>query len=732
MYIYRQKIAIMKKFLSVCLLGFLLPVLSFGQGKLFSIKEAVQGQGSTFAPTTYSFLQWRGNSDSYTWITDYKEMKMRGIGTAEQSLLKTDDINSALKQRNTGADQVEDLAYFPLGYQWISDSVFYFVHDRHVFFYNAFSRKITGEALMQKEMEHMEIFPQRPLAAYTVSDNIYVSYPGSGARQVTTDGGNGIVNGSDYVHRQEFGIHKGMFWSPKGNYLAFYRKDERDVTTYPLVNTGERIAALNNIKYPMAGMTSEEVTLGIYNVSAGSTVFLKTGEPKDQYLTAISWDPSEKYVYVGILNRGQDHLKMNQYDAVTGAFVRTLFEEQDSRYVEPENPPLFMETKPDQFIWQSERDGYNHLYLYRTDGALLRQLTSGNWIVTEVLGFDAKEENLFFTGTPTGAMNREICSVNLKSGKTKYITDQGGTHRALPGIGGAYLLDLYSSTTVPNEIRLLNVRNGKTEQLLKAPNPYTAYNMPQVEMVTVTAADGETPLYGRIIRPAGFDATKKYPVIIYVYGGPHAQLVSNTWLGGARLWEYYMAQKGYIMFTLDNRGSANRGMEFESVVHRQLGQQEMADQMKGVEYLKSLPYVDASRIGVHGWSFGGFMTISLLLNHPGVFKTGVAGGPVCDWKWYEVMYGERYMDTPQENPAGYDQTSVVNKAGQLKGKLLVIHGAQDNVVVMQHSMEFIKACIKAERQVDYFLYPDHEHNVYGKDRIHLMEKITEYFDLHLK
>jgi dipeptidyl-peptidase-4 len=256
--------------------------------------------------------------------------------------------------------------------------------------------------------------------------------------------------------------------------------------------------------------------------------------------------------------------------------------------------------------------------------------------------------------------------------------------------------------------------------------------MPKLQMVTFTAADGKTPLYGRMITPPNMDPAKKYPVIVYVYGGPHAQLVTNRWLGGASLFEYYMAQQGYIMFTVDNRGSDGRGMEFENVIHRQLGQNEMADQMQGVEFLKSQSFVDANRMGVYGWSFGGFMTISLMLNHSDVFKVAVAGGPVCDWKYYEVMYGERYMDTPQDNKEGYDKTSVINKAENLKGKLLVIHGAQDDVVVMQNSLEFINACIKKGRAVDYFLYPDHKHNVRGKDRVHLNSKIADYFMTHLK
>jgi dipeptidyl-peptidase-4 len=482
----------------------------------------------------------------------------------------------------------------------------------------------------------------------------------------------------------------------------------------------------------MAGMTSEQVTLGVHNLSGRTTHFVKTGEPKDQYLTSVAWDPSEKYLFIGILNREQNHLKFNRYSAATGEWEKTIFEEKHAKWVEPENPPLFLKTKPNVFIWQSERDGFNHLYQYDTDGKLIRQLSSGNEPVTRILGTDPAEENLFYETAADLGLSRKVYLVNLKTGKSRLLTPEKGTHNAVLSSDGNFLIVQYSSLTTPRKIYSLEVKSGKTKNLSEAGNPLKDYAMPRAEFVTITAADGKTPLNGRIIRPADFDSGKKYPVIVYVYGGPHAQLITDSWLGGAGLWDYYMAQEGFILFTLDNRGSADRGFDFENVIHRQLGQEEIKDQMRGVEYLKSLPYVDETRIGVYGWSFGGFMTTTLTTTHPDVFKAAVAGGPVIDWKWYEVMYGERYMDTPQENPEGYALTSLTDKAKNLKARLLMIHGAQDPVVVMQHSLEFVNACIKAGKQVDYFVYPDHEHNVRGKDRLHLMEKIADYFLLHLK
>jgi dipeptidyl-peptidase-4 len=708
--------------------------------KNFTIQQATSGQYQEFAPETFNFLKWRGKTHDFTYLVDYTTLMIAGEKSGWQSSTLTDlsKFKTAVKAYSIGADlNVDNMSYFPYGYDWISDSLMLVEaageNYTYVFNYNPFSNKVNQLYFYDAKAEQVSHSPTHTAAAYTVGNNLYLrSASSSAAYSITSDENSGMVNGSDYVHRQEFGIDKGIFYSPKGNYIAYYRKDETMVAEYPLVNTAARIATVKNIRYPMTGEKSEEVTLVIFNTNTQTKTTVKTTGPAEQYLTSISWDPSEKFIYIGVLNRDQNHLQLNKYDAVTGNFVQTLFEEKHPKYVEPLNPLRFMRTKPNQFIYQSEKDGYNHLYLYDTNGKFIKQLTKGTWAVTEIVGFDAKEENLYFISNMDEVLGRHLSVVNIKSGKITRITQTPGTHSGALSADGMFWVDFVTSTDIINTISLIQTKSGKKSPLLTAPNTYTGINMPKLQMVTFTAADGKTPLYGRMITPPNMDPAKKYPVIVYVYGGPHAQLVTNRWLGGAGLFEYYMAQQGYIMFTVDNRGSDGRGMEFENVIHRQLGQNEMADQMKGVEFLKSQSFVDANRMGVYGWSFGGFMTISLMLNHSDVFKVAVAGGPVCDWKYYEVMYGERYMDTPQDNKEGYDKSSVINKAENLKGKLLVIHGAQDDVVVMQNSLEFINACIKKGRAVDYFLYPDHKHNVRGKDRVHLNTKIADYFMTHLK
>lgn len=728
-FVFRKKTQMVNK--RILFLGFLLigPGSLLAQKKVLSLSDAVTGQYRKFKPQSYDFVKAIPGSDDFSFVDQFKDFKKILSATGETlQIAHLDELNKKMD-----AAGLEALPMFPYAYEWETPtSIRFSTGDRLLRADLAPAGNVTVLADYGGEPPYAAYSHVSGLSAFTRENNLFVQQTGKAPLAVTSDSDKGIVNGSGYTHRQEFGIQEGIFVSPQGRYVAFYRKDETQVTDYPLVNTQTRIAVSNNIKYPMAGMTGENVTLGIYDSKSGKTVFLKTGEPKDQYLTAVTWDPSEKSVYVALLNREQNHLKLNRYSAETGERAQTLFEEKNDKWVEPENPLYFLKTTPERFVWQSERSGYNQLYLYDTNGKLLKTLTTGTEPVLQILGTDPKEETLFYEVSADLALSRKIYRVNLKSGKSELLTPEKGTHLGTVSANGNYLFTSYSSLQVPARTTLLNLKNKKSTLLLDAPNPYTEYDMPRAELVTVTAADGKTVLNGRIIKPADYSPGKKYPVIVYVYGGPHAQLVSDSWLGGAGLWDYYMAQNGYVLFTLDNRGSANRGFEFENVIHRHLGREEMKDQLKGVEYLKTLPYVDASRMGVYGWSFGGFMTTSLLTNYPDVFKAGVAGGPVIDWKWYEIMYGERYMDTPDENPEGYAETGLTDKAKKLKARLLMIHGAQDPVVVQQHSLEFIKACIKEGKPVDYFVYPDHEHNVRGKDRVHLMAKISDYFDLHLK
>ncbi|AWH85974.1 S9 family peptidase [Flavobacterium album] len=701
-----------------------------------TLKQATSGQYQEFAPKSLVSPLWRKDTKAITYLSDnYASLMQRSeAGNWEETTLVTKtELATALKSKFP--DETFVMQIFPYNYQWKDKSTLQLEvsgkNKMYLVLFDADKKEVKSAVAISADAKNQVLSPDGTTVAWLNDNNIMLS--GKVEKTVTNDTDKGIVNGSDYTHRQEFGINKGMWWSPDSGNLLYYRKDETMVANYPLVQWDARIAETKNIKYPMAGMKSEEVTLVAYDIASGNKITLKTEGPAEQFLTCVTWSPDSKFVFVGVLNREQNHLKMNKYDAATGNFVKTLFEEKATTYVEPLHDLTFVPGHNDQFLYRTEKNGFEQLYLYNTDGKQLKSLGYLDVVVQDLLGFDANAKNAFYIGTADNGLERQLYRVELSSGKTIPLTTANGTHNAIVSTDGTLVLDSYNSTTTPNKVAITDLKSKKLTEILNAENPYKGKTvLPKMELVTVTSADGKTPLNGRLIYPANFDAGKKYPVMVYVYGGPHAQLVTNEWLGGASLFDYYMAQQGYVVFTLDNRGSDARGRDFEHVVHRNLGVNEMADQMKGVDFLKSKSFVDAERIGVYGWSFGGFMATSLMLDHSDVFKVGVAGGPVCDWKYYEVMYGERYMDTPQENPEGYAGNSLIGKAAKLKGRLLMIHGAQDPVVVQQNSMEFIQACIAAGKQVDYFLYPTHEHNVRGKDRVHLNQKIAEYFDTYLK
>lgn len=726
-----------KTFLVVCVLALFTPLTMTSQDKQFTLHDLIPG-GKTygrFVPEYLSGLRWAG--DMYIYVE--KNSVVGALPKQKREVrLSRAELNQAL--RAAGLDSVARMPSFSVPYK--GKATLAFTNKQHRIHFDMDEKKVTADYPLDKAYENYEFCPGNSYLAFTEGNNIKILSPDRQTTVVTHETEEGIVCGQA-VHQREFGIEKGLFWSPKGSALAFYRMDESMVTDYPIVNIDARCAKVEPQKYPMAGMKSHEVTVGIYNLSSKETIWLKTGLPKEKYLTNIAWSPDEKSIYIAELNREQNEMHLVRYSALTGEKEADLFTETNSRYVEPQHPVLFLPNDPKKFIWQSQRDGYNHLYLYDTRGKLLKQLTRGEWIVTAVWGFDTKGENLFITSTEPRSSSAAASPLavngwrlDIGKGETHLISPEcgeQGVHYLLPSPDGKYIIDSYSAPDVPRKIEIVQSKDGKeVETLLTAKNPYEGYAMPEIEVGTIKAADGVTDLYYRLIKPVGLDEGKKYPAIIYVYGGPHARLVTGDFMNGTRGWDIYMAQRGYVMLTVDGRGSAGRGFEFESIIHRRLGECEMADQMKGVDFLRSLPYVDMNRLGVHGWSYGGFMTTNLMLTHPDVFKVGVAGGPVIDWSNYEIMYGERYMDRPQDNPEGYKNANMKLKAGNLKGHLLMIHGDIDPVVVWQHSLGFLKAAVDADTYPDYFVYPRHRHNVIGKDRPHLHEKITRYFDDYLK
>ncbi|MFV0158612.1 DPP IV N-terminal domain-containing protein [Empedobacter falsenii] len=687
------------------------------QKKNISMEDAVLGLSTNLRIENLNQVQWIPNQNAYT--QNVKTAYGEALIKKEVPSLKTDTIFRSSQFENKRIPSLN----------WINDKQAYFSTKTGYKTITTAGQQADWLKLPDNA-ENVEFDAINNQVGYVIDNNLFFVDKAGKTHQVTNDGKYEIVNGKS-VHQNEFGIHKGIFISPKGNLVAFYKMDQTVVTDYPIIDWSVQPAVNKNIKYPFAGTKNHIVTLGVYNPSTQKTIFLETQPEVDHYLTSVTWSPDEKHIYIALLSRNQKHMELNQYDAISGKLIKTLFKEDDAKYVEPQNELHFIPGKSNEFIWWSQRDGFMHLYRFNTDGKLLNQITKGDWIVTDLVGENAKKKELLVMTTKDSPKERQLYAVNWENGKLRKITTDAGTHNVSVSSNGEYAIDNWSNDNTPRKIDVLDA-NGKFKQnILTAQNPLANYNTAKVENVTLKADDG-TDLYGKLIYPTNFDQSKKYPVIVYLYNGPHAQLITNRFPATGNLWYDHLAEKGYVVFTMDGRGSANRGLKFEQAIHGNVGTTEMNDQMKGVDFLKTLPFVDADRMGIHGWSYGGFMTTSFMLRKPDVFKVGVAGGPVLDWTQYEIMYTERYMESPQDNPEGYKTSNLINRTKDLKGKLLMIHGAQDPVVVWQHSVDFVREAVKNGVQMDYFIYPGHEHNVRGKDRVHLMQKITDYFDLYLK
>ena len=745
------------------------------QKKLFTLEDLNFG-GTNFhnLRPKNMYLEWWGDQLVHT---DVEQCSLIDPKTGKETKLFTlDDINKWAESDDDHYVRHLSSATFPY-----PDQPIVAVGNKKAFTLIDFKKKciVWQDSLSGQEANDWS--PQSRATAYVEDDQLWVIDSESHKRQLTTDGSRDIVYGQS-VHRNEWGIEKGTFWSPDGQRLAFYRMDQSMVTDYPQVsipsvvgNASERysnykIAEPAPDKYPMAGTNTHVVTIGVYDLRTHKTIYLQTpavsyaalpAQPSSPcYFTNLAFSPDGNTIYLQELNRDQNDCRLVSYDAATGERKAELYRETSEKYVEPLHPIQFLPWDSSKFILQSQKDGYNHLYLFDLSSTVgagpvpARQLTSGPWVVLDVLGFNKKTKSVIIASNEKHPLQRNIYSVDIKTGRRSPLDNGEGVHRVKLSNSGILFYDKWQTPTMPNTIDVAaavpTASPAGTRNLLTAPDPWADYEQPGFLSGSIKAADGVTDLFYRMVVPRELydqlpsdgngnrtplpwgSAGGKYPTIVYVYGGPHAHNVEASWHWASRSWETYMAQKGYIVFILDNRGSENRGRDFEQATFRQLGQIEMQDQMKGVEFLKTLPYVDANRLGIHGWSYGGFMTISLMTNYPDVFKVGVAGGPVIDWQWYEVMYGERYMDTPQQNPEGYEKTSLINKAKDLKGRLQIIIGYNDPTVVPQHALSFLEACNEAGTQPDFYVYPGEEHNMKGHASVHLHERITRYFEDYLK
>lgn len=686
------------------------------QGKLLTMEETILSR--ELSPASYP-VRWVAQSDSYS-ITDGTAIVAVNARSGKRSTVITlEELNRLLSA---------DFKAFP-AYSFEDENTLVVISNGVRSTIDLRRSSIVASSRVPEGVANLTRQPGKGgRYAYTRANNLYY-FDGENEHAVTEYEDRSIVCGQS-VSRNEFGITGGIFFAPDASKIAFYRKDESRVTDFPLVDITTRTGSLRNIKYPMNGMASERVDLGIYDIATARTVYLTvTDFDEERYLTNITWAPDAKHIYVQVLDRRQKNMHLNMYDVTTGRLVKQLLTEHNDRFVEPQCPLVFLRNDPSRFIYTTDnRDGYYNLYLCDHEGNVKR-LTATDADVRYVA---QNGRYVYYTSAEVSPVENHLFKVDIVTGRSTRLTPDEGWHNVSVSHSGRYFLDDYSSLRVPRIVEMRSTENRLSRELFRAPDPTEGYAYADIELGTVKSADGKYDNYYRLIKPLGFDPAKKYPAILYVYGGPHSQMVRNSYQAQLRRWEMYMAQRGYVVFVMDNRGTSNRGAEYEKAIHKQCGQCEMQDQMAGMKWLMSHPWVDRDRIGVHGWSYGGYMTISLMTNYPDVFKVGVAGGPVIDWKWYEVMYGERYMETPETNAEGFEKVSLLNRAADLKGKLLICQGAMDGTVVWQHSLNFVRKCIESNVQVDYFPYPLAEHNVFGKDAVHLHNKISDYFEQYLK
>lgn len=685
-----------------------------------TVEESVMAASKGLTPLQPNQLKWVEGSDNFS-VIENNRLVVKTLQGKEIISLTIEDINRDF--------QGGKLTTWP-NIQWMTPTKFFFEQESSFFSFDYKEKAVRLIAKMVGKGANPEFHPATGNLAFTLENNVMLAAKGK-AVNISKNFDPNIVSGQS-IARNEFGISKGLFWSKDGKRLAYYQKDEHRVGNYPIADYSTLPATNKDIKYPMAGQDSECAKVGVYNVDTGNLTYLEefVAAGEEHYLTNFAFTPDGSRVTVAVVNREQNKMWFNIYNADTGFLDATLFTEENPRYVEPEHPAIFIPGTAGDFLWFSERDGFNHLYRYNIKGKLVGQVTTGKFPVTEFLGMDESGKYCYVQATGDNATERHLYRVSISDRSMQRITQKPGTHTGTLSPSGKLIMSHYSATNVPGETTIITDSGKLAMKIAVAANPLEGRVIGRTELFQITP-DNSPALWCRVIKPSDFSEKKKYPVLVYVYNGPHVQLVTDSWMGGAPLWMHAMSEMGYVIFTLDGRGSMNRGFEFESAVHRQMGTVELDDQLVGVDWLKKQSWVDASRMAVHGWSYGGFMTTSLMLKRPGTFKVGVAGGPVIDWKYYEVMYTERYMDTPKSNPEGFSQAALTNHVDKLQGKLLMIHGSADDVVLLQHNMVFLKECIDKKKQVDFFVYPGHAHNVRGIDRAHLMEKVIGYVSENL-
>jgi dipeptidyl-peptidase-4 len=594
------------------------------------------------------------------------------------------------------------------------------------YIYDIASKELVKIA--ETKIQEPTLSPNGSKVAYVLDNNLYVmDLADRTTKQVTTDGNKGtIINGvTDWVYEEEFGFVRAFEWNSNGTKIAFLRFDETEVPHFSMDFYGTDLYPYQyEFKYPKAGEKNSIVTLHMYDVATESISNVDLND--SYYIPRIKWMHNPDHLSVQTLNRHQNTLKLYAVNAKDNS-ASVLLEENDKAYVDIDDDLTFLDD--DSFIWTSEADGYNHLYLYGKDGKLKNRITEGPWEVTSYYGYDEKNDRIFYQSVENGSINRGVYSISTKGKRKKALSTEAGTNSAAFSSDFTYYINTYSSAMTPYRFTLHHASNGKLVKEIKDNsallNKLEGYEISPKEFSTINVNGYDLNMY--MIKPANFDPNKKYPLFMFQYSGPGSQQVSNSWMGSNDYWHQLLASEGYVVACVDGRGTGLKGRDFKKLTQKELGKYEVEDQITAAQQLSDLPYIDENRTGIWGWSYGGFMSTNCLLKGNDTFEMAIAVAPVTSWRFYDTIYTERYMQTPQENPTGYDDNSPFNYPELLKGDYLLVHGSGDDNVHVQNTMRMIEALVQANKQFDWAIYPDKNHGIYGGNtRLHLYTKMTNF------
>jgi len=690
---------------------------TFSQQRLESLKSLNNG-------TEYIVLnQDRTAGTSSIDIYDYKSGEKKG------SLLSSSDLEELSRFQSYELSDNENRILLATEVDPI------FRRSSRGIFYTYDVKSKSLKKLSDNKVQEPTFSPDASKVAYVFENNLYVKDLSSGKEtQITKDGKkNEVINGvTDWVYEEEFSFVRGFDWNTDGTKVAFLRFDEVEVPEFSMDIIGKDLyPSASTFKYPKAGEANAKVSLHIYNLKNAETSDVKLGDYKDFYIPRIDWTKDANVLSAQVLNRHQNNLDLIFVNANNNE-AKVVLNEKDPAYVDVTDNLTFLDDN--SFIWTSEVDGYNHIYHYDKSGKLLNRITKGDWEVTNYYGFNPKSKKIYFQSTENGSVNRDVYSIKTDGSKKTRLTQKTGTNNADFSADFTYFINTFNSTTTPNEYTLHDAETGKLVRKIKDNSELKelekAFNFSPKELSTIEINGNTLNMW--TIKPSDFDATKKYPLLMYQYSGPGSQTVSNSYFGSNDYWYQLLADMGYIIVSVDGRGTGFKGAAFKKVTQNELGKLELEDQIAAAKKLGELDYIDSERIGIWGWSFGGFMSTNAILKGNDVFKMAIAVAPVSSWRFYDTIYTERYMTTPQENASGYDENSPINHVDKLKGNYLLVHGSGDDNVHVQNSMRLIEALVQANKQFDWAIYPDRNHGIYGGNtRLHLYNKMTNFIKENL-